>query len=485
MPGEVQPQPIEEAQATQEVPLENANEMAHYDELQGYDDDPDTFHEQEHSEPQEETQDNNNNNTEQQDEQDSEQTTNDASENGNEKSLVSPSPTHSRTPSHSRTHTRSRSPSPSKVISRSRSPSPVPLAATIACGQTVTGTTVGAANNFGLSNTLYGTTSGDKAFSFTLSSPASVTFSGCASAFDTVFFVYDSTGKTYLDGSDDGCTDAYGQNTGKTILTTSLPAGSYKFVVDGYSGASGAFSVSMSCASSLLTYHGGPIIQNPNIHPVFWSQSVNYQSQLNSFYSAISTGPFMSFLSQYSTANYAIGNGQGASGVVCTTCSTSATISDSLIRATLTSLFDSGKLPVPPTQVNSYYYPIHFPSGRFITSASGEGSCAAFCAYHYNFVYNNKNIHYGVHPDLGDSGCNGGCGSGTVLENTFATASHEFAEAVTDPLPSSYGAWFNPSQGEIADYCRTRANVVLGDGNTYSVSQLFSNRLGTCVTPSA
>lgn len=85
--------------------------------------------------------------------------------------------------------------------------------------------------------------------------------------------------------------------------------------------------------------------------------------------------------------------------------------------------------------------------------------------------------------------CSGGCGSGTQLQNTQSVSSHEFAETVTDPAVgyatsnASPLGWYNQANGEIGDLCNgLQTTTVLGDGNSYSVQQLWSNAAGACVT---
>jgi hypothetical protein len=240
-----------------------------------------------------------------------------------------------------------------------------------------------------------------------------------------------------------------------------------------------------------LTWFGGPVVQNVSIHPVYWNGGVAFQSKLNAFYSGISAGQYMAFLSQYSTpatANHPaqiIGNGSSAPGIVSTQSATSVT--DAQIQAFLKSQFTAGKLSAPGKNT---YYPIHFPAGVSITGADGSKSCQAFCAYHSTFAYNGTYVYYGVIPDMGSGGCQAGCGSSSPFNNTTAVASHEYAETITDPavgLASNYAAplaWYNKIGGEIGDICNAQvATVPLNNGVSYVVQKLWSNKAGACVAP--
>jgi hypothetical protein len=235
-----------------------------------------------------------------------------------------------------------------------------------------------------------------------------------------------------------------------------------------------------------LTYYGGPIVQTIDVHPVFYNSNVQYQSNLNAFYGAIVTGAEMTFLSQYRTSSPSQSIGNGTAHTAYVDSQTATSLTDAQVQAHLTALFDSGALPKPNSNT---YYPIHYPSGVSITSGF-DRSCVQFCAYHGTYVYDGQDVYYGVLPDLSQSGCNGGCGGSTVLNNTTAVASHEFAETVTDPavgLAIVYGpplAWYNATYGEIGDICNgQQTTAMLGDGSTYTVQKLWSNSANSCVTP--
>lgn len=238
-----------------------------------------------------------------------------------------------------------------------------------------------------------------------------------------------------------------------------------------------------------LTYYGGPVVQNVNVIPVYWNSSVSssFQSSMNAFYAAIVTGAEMTFLSQYSTTSPAQTIGNGTHGTPYVDNQTSTSVTDAQIQSHLASLFNSGALPKPN---NNNYYPIHFPSGVSIDDGSGSLSCVQFCAYHGTGTYNGQDFYYGVLPDLSQSGCAGGCGSSTVVNNSTSVASHEFAETVTDAavgLATVYGpplAWYNGTYGEIGDICNgSQTTAVLGDGKSYTVQKLWSNKSSACVTP--
>ena len=110
-----------------------------------------------------------------------------------------------------------------------------------------------------------------------------------------------------------------------------------------------------------------------------------------------------------------------------------------------------------------------------------------FCAYHGTFVRNGVNVNYGVIPDIGQSGCNGGCGGSTVTNNTDSVASHELVEATTDPAVGLATtcvpplAWYGQvDNGEIGDLCNGQeaANAC----GTFTVQKEWSNSAHACVS---
>lgn len=225
-----------------------------------------------------------------------------------------------------------------------------------------------------------------------------------------------------------------------------------------------------------LTFFGGPVLKNVNVHPVFWNSATKLQSNINSFYPAVVGGsPLYAMLSQYSS----IGSGSAVAGIVDT--NTTASVRDSAVQSRISALITAGRLPAPTSNT---YYPVHFPSGMTITAPDGSRSCVQFCAYHGTFVRNGVNVNYGIIPDIGQSGCAGGCGGSTVTNNTDSVASHELVEATTDPavgLATTFAAplaWYDQvDNGEIGDLC----NGIQGTTAGFVVQKEWSNAAHACV----
>ena len=114
------------------------------------------------------------------------------------------------------------------------------------------------------------------------------------------------------------------------------------------------------------------------------------------------------------------------------------TIKDTSIQTELSAQIAAGRLPAPQVDSQSNpvtYYAVFFPPGKKI-SAYGATSCESggFCAYHSTVAASGtiNEYYYGVHPDMqAGSGCDRGCGAGTVFQNYCSVASHELTEMIT------------------------------------------------------
>jgi subtilisin-like proprotein convertase family protein len=241
-----------------------------------------------------------------------------------------------------------------------------------------------------------------------------------------------------------------------------------------------------------LSYYGGHVISNVKVVVVFWGSGVDstVQSQIGNFYSAVTNSAYMDWLSEYNTnitavggqpgTNQTIGRGTFVGSFTITPSITSNTIDDSQIQSEINSQITAGHLPAPDANT---IYMTYFPTGKTITQG-GSSSCVQFCAYHGTFLRNGNSTYYGVMPSLGTgSGCETGCGSSTVFNNTTSVSSHELIEAVTDGevgLATQIGpplAWYNSAQGEIGDICNAQQGTIAG----FTVQKEYDNATSSCI----
>jgi hypothetical protein len=80
-------------------------------------------------------------------------------------------------------------------------------------------------------------------------------------------------------------------------------------------------------------------------------------------------------------------------------------------------------------------------------------------------------------PDLGGA-CAGGCGGGSLLDNTTQVSSHEMGEAITDAAVGVNNlAWYDDANGEIGDICNGQPGTAAG----HAIQLLWSNSQNACV----
>jgi hypothetical protein len=105
-------------------------------------------------------------------------------------------------------------------------------------------------------------------------------------------------------------------------------------------------------------------------------------------------------------------------------------------------------------------YTLFYPSGVNVTALGGGVTCMQFQGYHDSFVAGSANVIYAVVPRCPAPPVAGV----TDTDQMTAEASHELAEAATDPMPSSLKpgyltvdanshAWELLAGGEIGDLC--------------------------------
>ncbi|KAJ1542909.1 hypothetical protein HK405_009640 [Cladochytrium tenue] len=277
-----------------------------------------------------------------------------------------------------------------------------------------------------------------------------------------------------------------------------------------------------STAVGRLKYYGGPVLASVEVTMLLWgaASEIPFASELEGFYSAVVNSTYFDLLSQYSTPTQALGRGSFLRTLALPDAPTPAAgvaLDDAAdIRPYLLGLVKDGT--IHPTADS--YYAIHFPPGQEV-KLEGARSCVDFCAYHYTLdlssvVATNGTttaathddaaallplqpfLAYGVLPDLTAPGCATGCGGGstgsTSPSSAFgaacSVASHELAEAATDPAvgllpPDAPGiaapvAWYADPDGEVGDLCNG-IDHALAPGSPYVVQAMWSNRDAACV----
>jgi hypothetical protein len=264
-------------------------------------------------------------------------------------------------------------------------------------------------------------------------------------------------------------------------------------------------------AGAHLSYFGGPVVSNAHVVQVLYGSgtylpqvTVTTTPSMASFFGDIlgANSGYINLLTQYNTpasdTDQIIGNGtfDGLFQIVPSAGNNGTTIDDTNIQAELLAQITAGHLPAPlldvAGNVNTIYM-IYFPHGKTITQG-GSSSCVpgGFCAYHgtTSNTFNSKNLLYGVLPDMqAGSGCDLGCGAGTVFDNYTSVTSHELTETITDAdvgIAITFApplAWYDMVNGEIGDICNAQQGSYTANGTAYTIQLEFSNAANDCVLP--
>jgi hypothetical protein len=249
-----------------------------------------------------------------------------------------------------------------------------------------------------------------------------------------------------------------------------------------------------------LTYFGGPVISNVQIVDVLWGPNVNktVANNMPNYLSALVKSAWLAWLCEYNTlgkskptSNQVIGLGNFVGQKTIVPFNKKKVLSDKEIQVELTKQLNAGNLPKPKNDAEGRtltMYVIEFPHDIFISSQGGSCAPNGFCGYHSAMKYKGKPLIYSVQPDFGPgSGCDVGCGNGTMLQNQQSTHSHEIAEAITDPdgpFATSINfpvGWYDRANGEIGDICSLQQAQITVAGQKITVQKLWSNSQNKCI----
>ncbi|KAJ3080178.1 hypothetical protein HDU99_009073, partial [Rhizoclosmatium hyalinum] len=114
--------------------------------------------------------------------------------------------------------------------------------------------------------------------------------------------------------------------------------------------------LNLAPASAHLTYYGGPVIPNVEVHPIYYG-AAQYQSQTDAFYAGVTQSAWYDVLAQYNVY-------RGSAVLGFSVAATKSSLDDvNDIQPFLINLIKTGQ--IKPTA--NTYYPIHFAPGISIT----------------------------------------------------------------------------------------------------------------------
>lgn len=235
-----------------------------------------------------------------------------------------------------------------------------------------------------------------------------------------------------------------------------------------------------------MLYYGGTVFTSSKVVSVIWGANVNPTtvSTIPGFSSAIVNSTFVDQMGEYDTlhqkavgghksSKQKISRGTYLGQVKITPHNKSTSLTDGDVQDELKYQIKAGTLP--HQDLNTLYM-VYFPDNIKIT-LDGLVSCQSFGAYHFavnDSKLSKNNLFYAVEPSCHYS-----------IQNITFAASHEFAEATTDNVPTpgtnpAFPQTWNTSDGyEIADLCGGSGTLTDGS-NSYTVTQFFLNSISNC-----
>ncbi len=260
---------------------------------------------------------------------------------------------------------------------------------------------------------------------------------------------------------------------------------------------------------SYLTYHGGPIEATPAVYISWWGSQWSTGFSTGGYSSAKAQTYITGFFGNVGGSTWDNIDKQYCQGVAVGTinCGSSGTHITNPTGQLKGTWVDTTSVPTSPTQSqiasaavrlmnhfgaynkNATYF-VFTPTGH---SMSGFGT--QWCAWHSVTTYNGNQVAYAYMPYVPDAG--GSCGMNFVnstnnsdgngyFDGFSIVGGHEYAEAETDPHPSSGTniGWIDGSGAENGDKCAwssSSGNISLANSHFYAVQPIWCNANSGCV----
>lgn len=215
--------------------------------------------------------------------------------------------------------------------------------------------------------------------------------------------------------------------------------------------------------------YGGALLPHVEAQALFlgseWSAVSTDAAQthtLNSYLSDLTGGAYVDALSN---AGYGVGRGTASPGAVDKTAyGVGTTITDASIQARIQTDVKNGLLQAPDA---NRLYVVYVEPNVAVNLGAGQGTTRqGILGYHGAFAGHDASgkpvtIHYAVVAYPGGTAHNSSMGVAPIDQLT-AVASHELAEAVTDPnVNYAQLGWYDPRRGEIGDITENNPNALV------------------------
>ena len=264
---------------------------------------------------------------------------------------------------------------------------------------------------------------------------------------------------------------------------------------------------------SYLTYHSGPVQTTAAVYIVFWGSAWNstvatgsdgsfsYTPQqamtyVTDFFSNVGGSPWGNVDTQYC---------QGVAPGTINCGSYGTHVSNPTGQLAGSYVDTTNPLPPSPTQTDianeairaaeyfKYSASIQPNATFFVLTPSGDsmsGFGTSWCAWHSSTAVTSGNLPYAYLPYQPDAGASCGENFVNATANSYGNGyfdgfsivgGHEYAEANTDPVPSS--GWVDRRGAENGDKCAwstLSTNITLSNQHYYAVQPLWSNTASGC-----
>ena len=207
-----------------------------------------------------------------------------------------------------------------------------------------------------------------------------------------------------------------------------------------------------------LTYHGGAILTSVQAQSLYlgagWNNLTTQTSQFDAFLSTLVSGTTTSpsaYLAMLHKAPFTgvTGAGSALTGATDSTdlvaATSTQTVYDSQIQSDLAAEIQAGAVQQP--NANALYV-VYVEPNVVVSFPNGQNSVNTFLAYHSSFSDNGTAVRYAVVPYHGSGGNAQDPWLTSAFDSMTVAASHETAEAITDPDGTAY---FDRSGNEVGD----------------------------------
>ncbi len=225
-----------------------------------------------------------------------------------------------------------------------------------------------------------------------------------------------------------------------------------------------------------LKFYGGKVLKQPKFFSVFlgsyWktkrgAKEVDYH---NSFAKSLFSSDHMKIWKEYGVSKATHIGSETIAGTPRT-----RTIDESRVKELIWQEIQQHRAPKPDGKT---VYTLYLPPGSILTSSDGYSSLDGLGGYHGSFdMPGEKRIYYSALAY--SQGSNGIDFTGSPRQNITVTASHEWAEAATDPdVNNGKLGWYDKNYGEVGDIPLSMGmelTSIAGDVNGFKVQKEWSN----------